>query len=111
MTSSPQAVRACYGVQTDVINAANAVLGALELIAEAPCSESTGRDVHRALRGAEACLAELDLSRAELIEGAAAKDTDPPERPPWIPQACKDTSSTGFGVVLPLRTRRSRPCG
>jgi hypothetical protein len=49
MTVSPQAVRASYDVQTDVINAANAVLGVLELIAEAPCSESTERDVHRAL--------------------------------------------------------------
>jgi hypothetical protein len=111
MTVSPQAVRASYDVQTDVINAANAVLGVLELIAEAPCSESTERDVHRALSATEACLAELDLSRAELIDGASANGTGPPEPPPWMPPECNDAQSRGYGVVLPLRTRRSRQCG
>jgi hypothetical protein len=56
------------GDERELIAAANAVFGALELIAETPCRQETQRHVRAATDAANAKLEELGLTREDLLD-------------------------------------------
>jgi hypothetical protein len=69
MTACPSAapVRPVGDAQ-ELIAAANAVFGVLELIAETPCTDETQQHVLGATRAASAGLQELGLAREDLLD-------------------------------------------
>jgi hypothetical protein len=67
MASSPSAARTRPDVDADVLSAASAVFGALEVIAETTCSEATQRELDLAARDAHGCLSQLGATRSDLV--------------------------------------------
>lgn len=72
--------------EQELIAAANALFGALELIAETPCSHDTQQNVLVATRAAHARLAEFGLTREDLVHprmrGEQARRAGRADRPP-----------------------------
>jgi hypothetical protein len=93
MVASPYAApTALSGEGHELIAAANALFGALEVIGETPCGTETRREVLAATRAVHAHLAGTGLSREDLLHPRVR--TARPERPP--------------GAVIPLGSRRSQ---
>ncbi len=103
MASSPQRRAANYRVSSEAIGAAQVLFGALELIAETPCSQTTERDLRDARQGARECLAELGLSPDDLLETVC------PAPALLNPPSCGVTYPRDQGEVVPLRAHRSGP--
>jgi hypothetical protein len=85
-----------------LIAAANTVFGALELIAEMPCNHDTQQNVLGATRAAHARLAELGLTREELLAPGARAE---------IRTARWAGSHPRAGRVIHLSARRSAQSG
>jgi type VI protein secretion system component VasF len=96
MVASPYAApTALAGEGHDLIAAANALFGALELIGETPCEAETRREVVAATRAVHAHVAQAGLSREDLLHPRVR--TARVQRPP--------------GAVIPLGPRRSKQPG
>jgi hypothetical protein len=92
-------------VEPEVMLAASAMFGALEIIGDSSCDAATEQRVEEATAGAEACLARLGLTREEL-RTTRYDILQPPAQPPWARPPFIGPS----GNVVPLgRTRQVRP--
>lgn len=95
MAPSPSAANA---EESELIAAASAVFGALELIGEMPCSHETQQNVLLATRAAHASLAEVGLVREDLLHPQARAEARRARQPERHPRS---------GSVVDLPARRS----
>jgi hypothetical protein len=99
MAGNPSTVRTYQLIDSNVISAASAVFGALEVITETDCNDTTRRNIEAATEGAERCLAQLGLDRsADLAAG------------PWdAPPFARGGPPPPGGTVVRLRHGLSAP--
>jgi hypothetical protein len=98
MASDPSTVRTYQLIDSNVISAASAVFGALEVITETDCNDTTRRNIEAATEGAARCLAQLGLDRSDLVAG------------PWhAPALARGGPPPPGGTVVPLRHGLSAP--
>lgn len=99
MAPSPSAAPTGADVEeSELVAAANAVFGALELIGEMPCSHETQQNVLLATRAAHARLAEFGLVREDLLHAQARAEAGGGRQPERHPRS---------GSVVDLLARRS----
>jgi hypothetical protein len=97
MAPSPSAVRSRpQGEEQELIAAANAVFGVLELIAETPCSQETEQHVFAATQAANAQLQALGLTCEGLLNPQIYRERGP-----------RGTCSPCSGLVINMAARRA----
>ncbi len=109
MASNPQTASMLCSSEAEVMSAASAIFGALELIGETSCSESAKRNVEVAEYAVHAGLAELGLTQADLLQAADRDRLRRIDRVPGSVPITPHASQPAGGIVVPLRPRRPRP--
>jgi hypothetical protein len=109
MAPSSQAALSPRVADAEVISAATAVFGLLDVISETPSSPSTERNIELARRGAKTRLAELGLNRSDLAAANGLQSQCGTGPPPWRDDGPLAGNVVSFRRYMQGATNRHRP--